>query len=305
MTPGMISLEEFQQLSAAQVAQLIRSHGAQVCVFPFNGTRRWFLLEHGSQKLEDPAKAYIDLTGKRYIAMYRMLFDHGLDTVLAPVFGGDILGRGDEYMQQIGVGMRLLTDHPDFLSFYDEYGVRVHFYGDYRKALCGTPYAYLSDLFDGVTKRTASNTRFRLFYGVFGSDATETIAELSIQHYQQTGRIPTRQELIEFYYGEQIEKANIFIGFEKFTVFDYPMLGNGEESLYFTAAPSLYMNERQLRDILYDHLYLRSLDEPDYSDMTGEDIAGMHRYYQRNRGTTFGVGKIHGKIWYSNPEIRG
>ncbi len=148
----MISLEKFLELPAKDIAQLVRDQGSQVCVFPFNGTRRWFLLEHGRENHTDPAQAYIELTSKRYIEMYQMLFDHGLDTIIAPVFGGEILNRGPEYMEQIGYSMSLLAEHPYFLSFYEKYDVRVHFYGDYRKELNGTPYAYLCDLFDQVTE---------------------------------------------------------------------------------------------------------------------------------------------------------
>jgi tuberculosinol/isotuberculosinol synthase len=143
-----------------------------------------------------------------------------------------------------------------------------------------------------------------LFYGVFASDATETIAELSVQYHRKTGRIPTRRELIKLYYGEHIDKADIFIGFEKFNVFDYPMLGWGAESLYFTIAPSLYMNGRQLRNILYDHFYLRPTQEPDYFEMPKEDFETMRLFYEANHEKTLGVGELCGGIWYSKSIVR-
>jgi hypothetical protein len=227
-----------------------------------------------------------------------------LDTLVTPVFGGELLNRGDEYAKLAAEGLTRVATHPDFLSFYQQYKVSVHFYGDYRKQLDGTPYAYLSDLFDHITKHTARNDQHRLFYGVFGSDATETIAELSIKYYQNKGQIPTRQELIAQYYGENIEKANIFIGFEKFNVFDYPMLGWGEESLYYTVAPSLYLNEHQLRKILYDYIYLRPVQDPDYFTMHKEDFENMRRFYTLNRDATYGVGEMRGGIWYAKTEVR-
>lgn len=300
----MITLDEFQQLPNNEIAKLMRRSGSKVIVFPFNGTRRWFLLEHGRENHSDPAQAYIDLTAKRYIEVYQMLFDHGLDTVIAPIFGGEILSRGTEYMEQIGAGMKLLAEHPYFLSFYEKYDVRIHFYGNYRKELSGTQYAYLSELFDAVSQKTAKNKSHRLFYGVFGSDATETIAELSVQYHQNKGRIPTRRELIEFYYGEYIEKADIFIGFEKFNVFDYPMLEWGEESLYFTAAPSLYMSARLLKHILYDYMYLRPVQDPDYFTMPKDAFEAMRLFYEVNRETAFGVGEMRGGIWYPKSGVR-
>jgi tuberculosinol/isotuberculosinol synthase len=297
------TLEKFLEFPTEKIANIVKSSGSKVVVFPFNGTRRWFLLEHGRATYENPAQAYIDLTAKAYIETYKLLFDYGLDTVVAPVFGGEILNRGDEYMEQIGKGMSLLAEHPYFLSFYEEYGVAVYFYGDYQKQLSLTPYSFILDLFDDVTKQTAQNKKRRLFYGVFGTDAAEAVAERSVEFYKQHNRVPSRKELIDWYYGDNIEKADIFIGFEKFNVFDYPLLGWGEESLYFTVAPSLYMNERQLRNILYDFLYLRPVQDPDYFTMPPNDFEAMRHFYNINREVTFGVGEMRGGIWYPAQRI--
>jgi tuberculosinol/isotuberculosinol synthase len=274
-----------------------------VCVFPFNGTRRWFLLEYGRDFDGDAAKNYVELTTHGYIDTYKLVFDHGIDTIVAPVFGGEIMNRGEEYMREIGANMTLLATHPAFLEFYESYGIRVHFYGDYRKKLSGTPYASICDAFDEITQKTARHAKCRLFYGVWADESTETIAELSVKHFQENGKIPSRRELIEQYYGEYIEKADIFIGFEKFNVFDYPMLGWGEESLYFTVAPSLYLNRRQLRDILFDYVYLRPVQDPDYFSMPTDEFETMRKFYKANRDVTFGVGEMRGGIWYPKSDL--
>jgi len=297
--------EEFLTLPAAKLAEIIHADRSIVCVFPFNGTRRWFLLEHGRDFTKgDAAKTYVELTTQGYIAAYKLVFNQGIDTIIAPVFGGEIFNRGEEYMREIGVGMALLATHPAFIEFYKEHDIRVHFYGEYRKQLGQTPYAYICDSFDEITHQTAHHTKHRLFYGVCAEDATQTIAELSVKHFQENGEIPSRRELIENYYGEYIEKADIFIGFEKFNVFDYPMLGWGEESLYFTVSPSLYMNERQLRNILYDYIYLRPVQDPDYFTMPEEDFNLMRQFYKTNREVTLGIGDMRGGIWYSKSNIR-
>ncbi len=295
--------EQFLNLPKEELCKIVRASETKVCVFPFNGTRRWFLLEHAEKARENFVQAYIEETSRGYIHTYQLLFDNGIETVMAPVFGSEILTRGEEYMQQIGSSMGLLAEHPEFLSFYEKYDVRVHFYGDYRRELKETKYAYITDQFDGAAQKTAEHKTHRLFYGVFASDATQSIAELSIQHHLQTGKTPTRRELIEAYYGEYIEKANIFIGFEKFSVFDYPMLNWGEESLYFTVSPSLYITEKQLRDILYDHIYLRPMKEPDYTAMPAGDLQAMRQFYMDNRDAAFGIGEVHHGIWYSKFKI--
>lgn len=300
-----IELEEFLSLSVEDVANIVRASGLKVCVFPFNGTRRWFALESGVNFGDDAAQRYIELTTQKYIAIYKLVFDHGIETIVAPIFGGDIISRGEKYMKEIGVGMSLPATHPDFINFYDEYSARIHFYGDYRKQLNGTPYLHLCDSFDRITHDTSHHENHRLFYGVCAEDAVAAIAELSVNHFQQTGEIPSRQKLIELYYGEYIEKADIFIGFEKFNIFDYPMLGLGEENLYFTVAPSLYMTERQIRNILYDHLYLRTVQEPDYLTMPSKDFDFMRQFYAKNCETVIGVGEIKGGIWYEKSILKG
>lgn len=296
--------DKFLNLPADELARIVRAGGSRVCVFPFNGTRRWFLLEYGRDFDGDAAQNYVELTTQGYINTYKLVFDHGIDTIVAPVFGGEIMNRGEEYMREIGANMELLATHPAFLEFYETYDIRVHFYGDYRKQLDNTPYAYICDSFDEITQKTGHHTQRRLFYGVCADDATGTIAELSVKHYQATGNIPSRRQLIETYYGEYIEKADIFIGFEKFNVFDYPMLGWGEESLYYMVVPSLYMTKSQLRNILYDFIYLRPVQDPDYFTMLSSDFEAMRKFYETNRQLTFGVGEMRGGIWYPRSNIK-
>jgi hypothetical protein len=91
------------------------------------------------------------------------------------------------------------------------------------------------------------------------------------------------------------------IGFDKFSVFDYPLLGLGQEDLYFTVAPSPYLDACQLRCILYDHLYLRNAEEQDYREMSKPDLLYMQSFYHANREMTLGTGKLRGGIWY--PEL--
>lgn len=294
----MIPFERFLQLPTREIADLVRAAGPKVCVFPFNGTRRWFLLEHSHENERELANSYVEETISGYIRLYKMLFEHGIATVVAPVFGTDILERGEEYMLAIGEHLKLFGDYPEFISFYQDYDVRVRFYGDYRKAF-ETRYPQITRSFDQVTELTLAHGKHRLFYGVFANDAAPSIAELSIQYYKTHHRPPSSAELIELYYGEQLEKADLFIGFERFTVFDYPLLNTGEESLYFTVAPSLYMTETLLRKILFDHMYLRPLPEPDYHTITQDELEAMRRAYQEACDHAFGIGALEGGIWYA------
>ncbi len=300
-----MELETFLNLPDHELAQTVRSHGGQVAVFPINGTRRWFLLEYAGQITGDPIAAYMDITGRREIDLFKMIFDQGVDTLLSPMFGFDLMERGEAYIERVGAdGLARLATAPEFLDFYEEYGVRVHFYGDYCRALAATPFAYLIDLFEQTAQQTAKNKRCRLFYGVFANDAAELTARLAIEHFQQHGQPPDRNALVEMIYGEYVSPVSFFIGFDRFSAFDMPLLATGSEDLYFTVGPSPYLDRKQLRRILYDHLYARRGEEQDYAAMPRRDLAWMRSFYEQNQGRTLGVGAVRGGVWYPLDEVK-
>jgi hypothetical protein len=103
--------------------------------------------------------------------------------------------------------------------------------------------------------------------------------------------------LIRKYYGEELPPVSMFIGFDKLSVFDMPLLTTGEEDLYFSLSPSPYMTPHQLRAILYDHLYVRPSSEPDYTKLAKEELDWLRTYYRKNRDYAFGVGKLKFNLW--------
>ena len=294
----MIPFEQFLELPSEDIAALVREGGPKVCVFPVNGTRRWFMLERAAEIKEDFFEAYMNTSIANHVELCAMLFEHGIEILLAPVFGRELMHRGDEYTQRVGIDglVRTATDK-NYRRFFEQYDVRVRFYGDYRDVLTGTPYEYaLSSMYD-VTEATKQNRTFRLFFGVFADEVTETVSRLSVEHYLAQGSIPDTQTLIRKYYGEALPPVSLFIGFDKFSVFDMPLLGTGEEDLYFSLSPSPYMTQHQLRAILYDHLYIRPTPEPDYTKLSAAELDWLREYYRRNRDYAFGVGKLKFNLW--------
>ena len=294
----MIPFENFLQLPTEEVAALVRATGQKVCVFPVNGTRRWFMLEHAEKIRDDFFEAYMDTSIKNHVELCAMLFDHGIDTILAPVFGRELMHRGDEYTQRVGIDglVRAATDK-DYREFFERYNVKVRFYGDYRDVLTGTPYEYALKSMYEVTEATKHNTGSRLFFGVFADEVTETISRLSVEHYLAQGSVPDKQTLVRKYYGEVMMPVSLFIGFDKFSAFDMPLLATGEEDLYFSLSPSPYMTEHQLRAILYDHIYIRPTPEPDYTKLTGDELNWLRDYYRKNKDYVFGVGRLKFNLW--------
>lgn len=296
-------VEEFMNLPTEEVARLVREAGPKVCVFPINGTRRWFILEHPDQAEAGFLEAYLRETWRRQTELYRLLFDHGIETLLTPVFGPDLLERGEAYQQLLKPGLLWCAQDAELLAFYDAYDVRVRVYGDTRRYLAGTPYAAALEAYEELARRTAAHESYRLFFGVCAHDASETVAEFGAQFYQTHGRPPSRAEIVEAYYGEALGPVDLFIGFDRPAAFDMPLVATGSEDLYFTVSPSPYLDARTLRRILYDHLYTRRVDESTYDRLSEEDWSWMRAFYQANRGQVLGVGTRRGNVWYPLPQV--
>jgi len=243
---------------------------------------------------------YIELNGRRHVELYRLLFEHGIDTILAPLYEPVMQKRGADYQQQVvAQGLATVATHPTFTTFYEDHQVRVRFYGNYRRIFPGTACAHLPDLFDRVMHQTHMHQQHRLFYGVSTRNAVEDVVELAFQKYAGQGTRLDRATLIDLYYGESLPPVSFFITSGKFNVFGMPLLETDDTSLYFTVAPSPFLTETQLRAILYDHLYGRhSSAKANYSDLTPDKFAEMRAYYQTHRETTLGVGVVRDGTWY-------
>jgi tuberculosinol/isotuberculosinol synthase len=126
-----------------------------------------------------------------------------------------------------------------------------------------------------------------------------------VNFYSEHQRVPNRREIVEAYYGEYIPPASFFIGFDRPSVFDMPLISTGAEDLYFTVSPSPYLDRQTLRSILYDHLFSRRLSDDSYGSMSPKDWEVLKRLYDQNRTSVIGLGRQHksGKFWYPLPQI--
>ena len=300
-----MNLETFQNLPLTKVAQLVRKAGRKICVFPINGTRRWFMLEYPEQAATDFVHAYVQITWQRQLELYKLIFDHGVDTLVTPLLGPDILARGGVYDKLMERGLSWFADDQDCLDFYDEYDVRVLVYGDAHRHLKDTPYAHVLDSFDQVTQRTADHNSYRLLFGVYAHDAIETIAKIGVHFQQEHGHLPTRRQIVQAYYGEYIEPVDFFIGFDRPAAFDMPMIATGNEDLYFTVSPSPYMDTYTLRLILYDHLYARRIDEASYETIKPQTWKTVKEFYRLNQRCVLGLGHQHESehFWFPTPQV--
>lgn len=131
-----------------------------------------------------------------------------------------------------------------------------------------------------------------LLIGLFADDPYPTIARLSLEFAEREGRPPNRAELIEAYYGLPVPDLSLYVGFAQPEMFDVPLLATGLEHLYATLNPSPDLTERQLREILYDHLVTRRAAPVDYDALSPEAQLELAEYAERRKGSTLGIGHI-------------
>jgi tuberculosinol/isotuberculosinol synthase len=173
-----------------------------------------------------------------------------------------------------------------------ENGLRLRFYGDHEEVLDTPAFRPMLQACAEITAATDSGDDPLLLIGLFADAPYPKIARLSVEFAQKHGRPPDRRELIEAYYGLPVPDLSLYLGFAQPALFDVPLITTGLEDLYATLTPSPELTERQLREILYDHLITRRTPDPDYESLSEEARDRLAEYNDRYRGQTLGVGRI-------------
>jgi adenosine tuberculosinyltransferase len=256
--------------------------------WPYNGTRRWYV----TYRLRNPgADDYLGILIRRQAELHRLIFAHGVSVIIAPSFGSETLRRGEAYTRYALGGLARLPEDEVYRALIDS-GVRIRFYGDYERALAA---AGLHSALEACLKLNNANTSEDgplLLIGLFADDPYPNIARLSVEFAGREGRPPGRAELIEAYYGLPVPDLSLYVGFAQPEMFDVPLLTNGLEHLYVTLNPSPDLTERQLREILYDHLVTRRAAPIDYAALSLAAQRHLAEYTERCKGDTLGIGRI-------------
>lgn len=256
--------------------------------WPFNGTRRWYRVH----QWENPhADDYVGTVIRVQAEKQRMLFELGASTILAPCFGYVLLSRGEQYTRTVLSALLRLEDNPIYRQMF-EAGVRLRFYGDFEEALDTPTLRPMLRACHNLMARTDHNDGPLLLLGLFADSPHERIARMGIDFWQRRGRAPSRQELIQEYYGAAVPNLSLYIGFARPALFDVPLITTGDEDLYATLSPSPEVTEAQLRDILYDHLVMRRIEDTDYGSFSAKAVERLKEYNEACREQTVGVGRL-------------
>lgn len=288
-----MDMTTFFNLRDWEIANLIAHAQPRTCVVAINGTQRWFILNRRLIPGQDAQAGYLDAVHSASRQLIDLLLDHGLSTLVLPVFGQDLLRRGLDYVREAMRGLMDLAG-ADWMRFYRAHGIQVRFYGDWRNV--GD--ADLVERLEAVEQATLTHKAGLMAWGICADRADLEIVRLAVDWANAHGCVPDHDTLVQLYYGERLPPARLFIGFGQPCAFDFPLLDDGQCDLYFTAAPTLYLDRNSLRSILYDHLYARP-ERRDYGQLTAEEWETIGRYYRLNRGEIAGVGQVGpGRLWF-------
>src|SRR5215203_2285558 len=208
-----------------------------------------------------------------------------------PSFGAETLKRGEAYTRYALGGLARLPEDEVYRALIDS-GMRIRFYGDYEQALRVAGLRSALETCATLTDATASGEGPLLLIGLFADDPYPTIARLSVEYAGREGRPPGRAELIEAYYRLPVPDLSLYVGFAQPEMFDVPLLTNGLEHLYVTLNTAPDPTERQLREILYDHLVTRRAAPVDYATLSLAAQRHLAEYTERCKGDTLGIGRI-------------
>jgi hypothetical protein len=200
--------------------------------------------------------------------------------------------RGPEYDQYMGWSTRFLIEEKA-CELYDRYQMGVLFRGSWKIMLEKFKTPDTLQRFRDVEQQTTPSRDHWLVWTIEDDPIPDSLAPLVSQTIQNTGHMPDRAALCQAYYGRPVQHADLFISNNKPSIEAQvpPLLTVGD--LYFTVSPSLYLDRRQWRGILYDHVFARRGHQRDYTALGDGVMDGLRDFYKAEQGVTLGVGSYH------------
>lgn len=270
----MIDFAQFAELDAQVVAELVADTLPEPLGvgIPFNGTRRWYMASFGARADALYTQDYLDQVFGKMREIIRMMFADGVQAIYTPIMGYDLAARGDEYMQ-FGLSAIAQVARPEVIDWYRAHHIDAACYGE----LAHLPEQVREVVTTMHALTCQDDTSRYLRFGVFADRATDPIIRLACGLRETLGVPPSASQLVQAYYQGPVGRLGMWVGSDQPTVFDVPLVMHGNTALYFLHYPTLYLDHRAWRRLLYDVLFVRGDQETLYPDniVTVQHISGL------------------------------
>ena len=271
-------------------------------IFVADGNRRLVMTQTGlTPDSGDFYPAYVNIVTEAFRNNLEVFFQHGLHTLLFPLFGPSLLTRTEKYRGYVMPELvRRLFKSDGWLSFYREQGVRIKAYGNLEILRRQCKDANLAETIKECEHMTSAYGNHRLFYGFFSTQAFDRVLIQQLQRFlRDRHREPDPSELAHLYYREPLRTADFFITSTRMGYLGaLPPFAYGKNTrMYTLTAPGVFaLNENTYRQILYDLLCLGPADSgPVLYDTLPADIDSLAGFYQHHQNRVMGTGKKIGK----------
>ncbi len=275
----MSSFPTLEEFLAAPV-ELVRQVAPATIIYGPGGTRRGAFLAGVSMD------EYADWTTDRMLQITDLFFRYGVRHVFITLLGPKNMEEvTPEYREHLWQWAGFVAKEP-FLTVYRQKGWRVRIL--YQE--------YLPKLREAVEllQETLSSQSPHTVWYMFTPErllplrwVIDTLGDVALHDFD---------EAIRLLYGKDVSPATLFLGYGKPAMLAefLPPLIYKELGCYWLQQPH-YLDERQLRMIIYDHAYLRKTWQQDKSERTPQVLKYRKAW---ETAPIVGLGTRIGPFWY-------
>ncbi|KAN0035261.1 hypothetical protein ACTA71_004523 [Dictyostelium dimigraforme] len=312
--------KDFNNLSEDDIKSIVETklNGKNTLVYAYDGTRRSYLvLNTDLDNKNNQIETKIDYDQYSKIAIQKFLYDtvmmckHGIKTICYPMWFCTLEDRGPAYLPKFIKyleGLSELLENPSLFKMYEELGIRVIFYGEYKLLLERGNAPDLLLKFEKIMELTKNNTNHYVLLGTNIEQPSETFINNTISLYKANGNVtPTTDCLIQHYYGVQVDQVSFYLGFDRFSTDGRPILisDNGNEDLYYSISPHMLINKTTVRKVIFDKIFGRPNSNSSEYNLKNDEVESMNQFHLENTNMIMGVGNVNpdGNYWYPDPQV--
>jgi hypothetical protein len=280
------SLAAFLDAPAEQVARVAPT----TVIFAPGGTRRSAVLAGISPQSDE----YARWTRERMIKCSELFFTLGVRHLFMSVMRPPQLAEVGRYRDRLLDWLDWGLSGPEALADYARRGWRVRLLGAEGLGQLGTAAERLRQTMPGTA------TPALWYYVVPELESPWQWVRAALTRTQ--GNMTS--DVIRALYGEDVPLATLYLAFGKpmFVPDLLPPLLSGDIQCYWTQRPGYGLDERMLRQIIYDYAYLRPTWTRDKSARYADVEAHRSLWEQ---APTLGLGQRVGAFWYPLSEQEG